>query len=65
MKKFEVTMEVMSDLTRRQLEELISDSLDGVEGCQVSKQISVAALPEPPKTLPAGNNPLLSCTFQG
>ncbi len=64
MKKFEVTMEVKSDLTSRQLEELISDSLDGVEGCQVSKQISVDAMPEPPSTLPAVNNPL-SCTYQG
>ena len=64
MKKFEVTMEVKSALTSRQLEELITASLDGVEGCQVSKQISVEAYPEPPKTLPPVNNPL-SCTFQG
>lgn len=63
MKRYEVTIAVKSALTSRQLEELIADRLHGVEGCQVSKQISVDTLPEPPP-LPAVNNPL-SCTFQG
>lgn len=59
MKKYEVTIDVKSTLTSRQLEELIADRLSDVPDCQVYRQITVSPLPEP-TPLPAVNNPL-SC----